>query len=142
MSLRLKRGAWTPDHRPEGGTNTKLHAVSDSVVRPVRFFVTAGQVSDYIGVRALCGSLPRSTGGATTPTGSAEPWTAMGYTLASLAGSLATNPVRQAAIQATQPHRNHVRLSKGLAPVAARYGRRPRIFLSALALAVAVIFWL
>jgi transposase len=38
--------------------NTKLHAVTDSVGRPIRFFITAGQVSDYVGARALCSSLP------------------------------------------------------------------------------------
>jgi transposase len=38
--------------------NTKLHAVTDSIGRPIRLFITAGQVSDYIGARALCGSLP------------------------------------------------------------------------------------
>ena len=38
--------------------NTKLHAVTDSVGRPISLFITAGQVSDYIGARALCGSLP------------------------------------------------------------------------------------
>ncbi len=38
--------------------NTKLHAVTDSVGRPIRLFLTAGQVSDYVGARALCSSLP------------------------------------------------------------------------------------
>ena len=38
--------------------NTKLHAVCDSHGRPLSFFVTAGQVSDYIGARALLSSLP------------------------------------------------------------------------------------
>ncbi len=33
--------------------NTKLHAVTDSVGRPIRFFISAGQVSDYTGARAL-----------------------------------------------------------------------------------------
>jgi transposase len=37
--------------------NTRLHAVTDSQGRPIRFFVTAGQVSDYVGARVLCGSL-------------------------------------------------------------------------------------
>ncbi|QFU09164.1 hypothetical protein PARPLA_02353 [Rhodobacteraceae bacterium THAF1] len=55
-----KRGAWTPDRPHEGvrgvkklsgdsfarGRNTKLHAVTDAGGRPIRFFVTAGQVSD------------------------------------------------------------------------------------------------
>lgn len=31
--------------------NTKLHAVCDSQGRPISLFVTAGQVSDYIGAR-------------------------------------------------------------------------------------------
>jgi transposase len=29
--------------------NTKLHAVTDADGRPIRFFMTAGQVSDYTG---------------------------------------------------------------------------------------------
>ena len=44
--------------RTKGGMNTKLHAVCDSQGRPLNLFVTAGQVSDYIGARALVGSLP------------------------------------------------------------------------------------
>jgi len=38
--------------------NTKLHAVTDTRGRPIRFFLTAGQVSDYTGARALMDSLP------------------------------------------------------------------------------------
>ena len=38
--------------------NTKLHAVCDSQGRPLNLFVTAGQVSDDIGARALLGNLP------------------------------------------------------------------------------------
>ncbi len=38
--------------------NTKLHAVTDTLGRPIRFFMTAGQVSDYTGARALVSSLP------------------------------------------------------------------------------------
>jgi len=38
--------------------NTKLHAVTDVKGRPIRFFMTAGQVSDYTGARALVSSLP------------------------------------------------------------------------------------
>lgn len=39
--------------------NTKLHAICDSQGRPLNLFVTAGQVSDYIGARALLSSLPK-----------------------------------------------------------------------------------
>ena len=38
--------------------NPKLHAICDSRGRPLNLFVTAGQVSDYIGARALLSSLP------------------------------------------------------------------------------------
>jgi IS5 family transposase len=38
--------------------NTKLHAVTDSKGRPLKFFMTAGQVSDYTGAAALLGGLP------------------------------------------------------------------------------------
>ena len=40
--------------------NTKLHAVTDADGRPIRFFITAGQVSDYTGAAALLGSLPKA----------------------------------------------------------------------------------
>jgi transposase len=38
--------------------NTKLHAVTDAKGRPLKFFMTAGEVSDYTGAAALLGSLP------------------------------------------------------------------------------------
>ena len=38
--------------------NTKLHAVTDADGRPIRFFMSAGQVSDYIGAAALLEGLP------------------------------------------------------------------------------------
>ena len=38
--------------------NTKLHAICDSRERPLSLFITAGQVSDYIGARALLSGLP------------------------------------------------------------------------------------
>lgn len=60
--------------RTKDGMNTKLHAVCDSRGRPLNLFVTAGQVSDYIGARVLLSSLPKVTGClrivSMTPTGS------------------------------------------------------------------------
>ncbi len=40
--------------------NTKLHAVADADGRPIRLFMTAGQVSDYTGAAALLDSLPKA----------------------------------------------------------------------------------
>ena len=38
--------------------NTKLHAICDSQGRPLDLFVTADQVSDYIGASVLLSGLP------------------------------------------------------------------------------------
>ncbi len=40
--------------------HAKLHAVTDAGDRPIRFFMTAGQVSDYAGATALLSSLPEA----------------------------------------------------------------------------------
>ena len=46
--------------RTKGGMNTKLQAVTDTNGRPISFFLTAGQVSDYTGAAALLNSLPKA----------------------------------------------------------------------------------
>ncbi|EEE35487.1 transposase, IS4 family protein [Rhodobacteraceae bacterium KLH11] len=38
--------------------NAKLHAVTDSLGRTIRFFTSAGQVIDYTGAKALVNNLP------------------------------------------------------------------------------------
>jgi hypothetical protein len=38
--------------------NTKLHAITDTSGRPIRFFITAGRVSDHTGAAALMNDLP------------------------------------------------------------------------------------
>lgn len=40
--------------------NTKLHALADANGRPLSFFMTAGQVSDYTGAAALLGDMPKA----------------------------------------------------------------------------------
>jgi transposase len=62
-SLRVKKGGPNDKRgrligRTKGGMITKLHAVTDSQGRPIQCFITAGQVSDHVGARALYGSLP------------------------------------------------------------------------------------
>ena len=47
----LKGGLWRLIGRTKG-MNTKLHAVTDAEGRPLSFFMTAVQVSDYTGCRA------------------------------------------------------------------------------------------
>ncbi len=40
--------------------NTKLHTIADANGRPLCFFMTAGQVSDYTGAAALLDDLPKA----------------------------------------------------------------------------------
>ena len=40
--------------------NRKLHAVTDANGRPLSFFITAGQISDYAGAAALLDDLPKA----------------------------------------------------------------------------------
>ena len=40
--------------------NTKLHALADASSRPLSFFMTAGQVSDYAGAAALLDDPPKA----------------------------------------------------------------------------------
>ena len=60
-SLRVKKGdLGRLIGRTKGGMNTKLHAVTDANGRPLSFFMTAGQVSDYTGAAALLDDLPKA----------------------------------------------------------------------------------
>ena len=59
-SLRVKRGSWPPDRTHQRWLDTKLHATADANGRPLSFFMTAGQVSDYTGAAALLDYLPKA----------------------------------------------------------------------------------
>jgi hypothetical protein len=58
--VREKGGRGRQIGRTKGGMNTKLHAVADAKGRPIGFFMSAGQVSDYTGAAALLGIRPVS----------------------------------------------------------------------------------
>jgi transposase len=60
--------------------NTKLHAVADANGRPLSFFMTAGQVSDYTGAAALLDDPPKAQW---LLAGSETPYTPRAYNLAS-----------------------------------------------------------
>ena len=134
--------------RTKGGMNTKLHAVTDASGRPIRFFMTAGQVSDYTGARALLSSLP------------AADWMIAdrGYDADWFRGALKDKGIRACIPGRKQrkvivrydkrryKRRNRIEIMFGRLKdwrrVATRYDRCPKVFLSAIALAALVIFWL
>ena len=128
--------------------NTKLHAVCDSQGRPIDLFVTAGQVSDYVGARALLSRLPNVK------------WLLgdCGYHADSFREALQDKGIR-ACIPGRKPRkkpikydkrrykrRNRIEIMFGRLKdwrrVATRYDRCPKVFLSAIALAALVIYWL
>lgn len=53
----VKKRARTPDSWTKSGINTKLYAVTNAIERPICLFITAGQVGDYNGAKALVSSL-------------------------------------------------------------------------------------
>ena len=124
--------------------NTKLHAICDSNGRPISFFVSAGQVSDYIGARALLSSLPDVD------------WLLgdRGYDADLFRESLQNKELRACIPSRKQrkttvkydKRRNRIEIMFGRLKdwrrVATRYDRCPKAFFSAIALAATVIYWL
>lgn len=128
--------------------NSKLHAVCDSEGRPRCLFLTAGQVSDYTGAAALLASLP--------PTN--VPLADKGYDADWLRGALADRKI-EACIPSksnrkTQiPHdrvlyrkrhkiENMFGKMKDWRRIHTRYDRCAHTFMSAIAIAAIVIFWI
>ena len=134
--------------RTKGGMNTKFHAVTDARGRPINFFMTAGQVSDYTGAAALLDGLPKAD------------WLQgdRGYDADWFRDALEEKgitpciPGRKSRIMPIKydkrryKSRNRIEIMFGRLKdwrrVATRYDRCPTVFLSAIALAATVILWL
>jgi transposase len=126
--------------RTKGGMNTKLHAVADANGRPISLFMTAGQVSDYTGAAALLDSLPK----AQWLLGDREALQAKGITPCIPGRKSRIEPVKYDKRQ--YKSRNWIEIMFGRLKdwrrVATRYDRCPTVYLSAIALAATVLFWL
>ncbi|WP_191558557.1 IS5 family transposase [Brevundimonas aurantiaca] len=134
--------------RTKGGMNTKLHAVTDANGRPISLFMTAGQVSDYTGAAALLDSLPRAQW-LLGDRGYDADWfrdalQAKGITPCIPGRKTRTEPTRYD--KRRYKRRNRIEIMFGRLKdwrrVATRYDRCPTVFLSAIALAATVLFWL
>ena len=124
--------------------NTKLHAVTDSIGRPIRFFITAGQVSDYTGARALVGSLPAAEW-LLGDRGYDADWfredlVDRGITPCIPGRKSRDKPVRYDKRRYKRRSRIEIMFGrlKDWRRVATRYDRCPKVFLSAIALAATV----
>lgn len=128
--------------------NSKLHAVTDALGRPIRMFLTAGNVSDYIGARAMMGSLPQANW-LLADRGYDADWFRNGLKDMDIEPCIPSRKSRKQVI----PHdktryklRHKIEIMFGRLKdwrrVATRYDRCPVLFLSAIALAATVLFWL
>ena len=140
--VREKGGRGRQIGRTKVGMNTKLHAVADAKGRPIGFFMSAGQVSDYTGAAALLGSLPKVR------------WLLADkdYDTLKDKGVKVCIPRRISHKKAVKfdkrryNRRNRFEIMFGRLKdwrrVATRYDRCPETFFSAAMLAATVIFWL
>ena len=123
-------------------------AVTDANGRPISLFMTAGQVSDYTGAAALLDSLPRAQW-LLGDRGYDADWfrdalQAKGIMPCIPGRKTRTEPIRYD--KRRYKRRNRIEIMFGRLKdwrrVATRYDRCPNVFLSAIALAATVLFWL
>ena len=128
--------------------NTKLHAVTDAKGRPIQFFMSAGQVSDYTGAAALLSSLPKA-GWMLADRGYDAEWFREALKDKGIRVCIPGRKNRKKAVKYDKrryKRRNRIEIMFGRLKdwrrVATRYDRCPKVFLSAIALAATVIYWL
>lgn len=128
--------------------NTKLHAITDADGRPIRFFMTAGQVSDYTGAAALLGSLPKAewllTGRCYDADWFREALKDKGIRACIPGRKSRGKPINHDKRRYKRRNRTEIIFGrlKDRRRVATHYDRRPKVSLSAVALAATVMFWL
>ncbi len=132
----------------KGGMNTKLHAICDSRGRPLNLFVTAGQVSDYIGARALLSSLPK-VDWLFGDRGYDADWFRVALKDKGIRACIPGRKKRKKPVKYDKRRyrrRNRIEIMFGRLKdwrrVATHYDRCPKVLLSEIALAETVIFWL
>ena len=126
--------------------NTKLHAICDSRGRPLNLFVTAGQVSDYIGARALLSSLP-DVDWLLGDRGYDADWFRDALKDKGICACIPGRKQRREIVRYDKrryKRRNRIEIMFGRLKawrcVATRYDRCPKVFLPAIALAALVIY--
>ncbi|MFC0570059.1 IS5 family transposase, partial [Gluconobacter japonicus] len=134
--------------RTKGGMNTKLHAITDQNGRPLSFFMTAGQVSDYTGASALLDSLPAAQW-MLADRGYDADWFRNALEEKGIKPCIPGRKSRGKPVKYGKrkyKRRNRIEIMFGRIKdwrrVATRYDRCPSVFFSAICLAATVIFWL
>ena len=147
-SLRVKRDLGRLIGRTKSGMNTKLHAVADANGRPLSFFMTAGQVSDYTGAAALLDDLPKAQW-LLGDRGYDADWFREALKDKGIRACIPGRKQRKKTVKYDKrryKRRNRIEIMFGRLKdwrrVATRYDRCPKAFLSAIALPATVIYWL
>jgi transposase len=124
--------------------NTKLYAVMDANGRPLSFFITAGQTSDYTGAAALLDDLPKAQWMLADRGYDAE-WFRDALEQKGIKPCVPGRKSRSMSVKHDK-RSNHIEIMfgglKDWRRVATRYDRCPTAYFSALALAATVLFWL
>ncbi|KXV35589.1 transposase [Gluconobacter thailandicus] len=128
--------------------NTKLHAITDQNGRPLSFFMTAGQVSDYTGAAALLDSLPMAQW-MLADRGYDADWFRDALEETGIRPCIPGRRSRGKPVKYDKrkyKRRNRIEIMfgplKDWRRVAKRYDRCGTVFFSAICLAATVIFWL
>lgn len=128
--------------------NTKLRAICDSKGCLLDLFVTAGQVSDYICARTLCDSLP-DVNWPLGDRGHDADWFREALKDKGIRACIPGRKQRKVPVKYDKrryKRQNRLEIMFGRLMdwrrVATRYDRCTRVFLSAIALAAIVIYWL
>jgi transposase len=128
--------------------NTKLHAVTDAIGRPITFFMSAGQVSDYTGAAALLRGLPEADW-LIADRGYDADWFRDALKDKEIKPCIPGRKKRKTPVKYDKrryKRRNRIEIMFGRLKdwrrIATRYDRCPKVFLSAVALAATVLFWL
>ena len=129
----------------------KLHAICDSQGRPLDLFVTAGQVSGHIGARALLRSLP-DVDWLLGDRGYDADWFREALQDKKIRACIPGRKQRKTPVKYDKrrykqhKRRNRIEIMFGRLKdwrrAATRHDRCPKVFLSAIALAATVIYWL
>ena len=127
--------------------NSKLHVVCDSQGRPIQMYLSTGQTSDYIGA-ALLRSLP-SAQWLLADRGYDANWFRDALKDKGITPCIPGRKSRRKPVKYDKrryKRRNRIEIMFGRLKdwrrVATRYDRCPKVFLSAIALAATVMFWL
>ncbi|WP_341872776.1 MULTISPECIES: IS5 family transposase [Paracoccus] len=143
-----RRSTRTSDWQNEGRIEHQLHAVTDAKGRPLKSFMTAGQVSDYIGAAALLGSLPGAEW-LIADRGYDADWFREALKDKGMKPCIPGRKSRGKAVRYDKrryKRRNRIEIMFGRLKdwrrIATRYDRCAKTFLSAVALAATVMFWL